>query len=83
MDCDRKDVKNICSIYMKRFDNYLQAATDKGRGDLIPYFSEAYDLLEKYFRNLTKEMLLTTEARNEIRGTIKFTEKLAGSELYI
>ncbi len=83
MDCDLAEAKKTCSLFMQKFDDYQQKASDAGRKDLIPYFVEAYNLLDKYYHSLTDENALTIDIRNDIRMTIKFTQRLAGSELLV
>lgn len=82
MDCDSGMVKQICYHFMQKFDNYQQIASDAKRPDILDYINEAYDFLDGIYHNINRKTMITTEVRNEIRSTIKFTERLVASELY-
>ena len=81
MDCDCEMVKQICYHFMQKFDNYQQIASDAKRPDILDSVNEAYDFIDGIYHNINRKTLITTEVRNEIRSTIKFTERLVASEL--
>jgi hypothetical protein len=81
MDCDSEMVKQICYHFMKKFDNYQQIASDAKRPDVLDSINEAYELLDGIYHNITRKTSISTEVRDEIRSTIKFTERLVLTEL--
>jgi malate synthase len=81
MDCDSEMVKKIYYHFMQKFDNYQQIASEAKRPDVLDSINEAYDFLDGIYHNITRKTSISTEVRNEIRSTIKFTERLVVSEL--
>jgi hypothetical protein len=81
MDCDAEGVRNICSTWMRKFDDWQQTVADANRKDLLAHLTEGYDKLEVYLKKECTDF--SAEERNDIRGIIKFTEKIIVSELLL
>lgn len=83
MDCSSTQVKQICYHFMQKFDNYQQVATDEKRPDVLDSINDAYSFLDGIYHNIKGKTMISTEVRNEIRSTIKFTDRLVASELLL
>lgn len=83
MDCSLIKLRTICAEALQRFDNYQQICADKGKNEIVQFFVDSYNDLEKVFFHLKEGGLLSLKTRNEIRMLIKETEKYASSELYM
>jgi hypothetical protein len=81
MDCNSTQLKQIYYHFMQKFDNYQQDAADAKRPDILDSINEAYNFLDGIYHNINGKTMITTEVRNEIRSTIKFTERLVASEI--
>lgn len=82
MDCSTAELKKITLQYLSRFDNYEQLAADKGKPEIVPYFTDAFNQLEVYYRYLKQNMPISYTGRNAMRLLIKDTEKFAQVQLH-
>ncbi len=82
MDAPQKDLVKICLTFIERFDNYRQQADDQGRPELAADLGVKIEYLDDLIRQIKQGRELTPAERNNLRMTIKFTEKLVASELF-
>lgn len=81
MDCSQEKLIDICGAALQRFDDYQQLCADTGKNEIVDYFVNSYNELEKPFLHLKQGGLISMRTRNSIRLLIKETEKYASCEL--
>lgn len=83
MESTTSELKQLMLRYMSRFDDYIQIAYDEEKPDLGEYFSNEYNKLDHHYRSISDTQTVSAIQRNEIRMIVKYTERLACTELEI
>ena len=81
MNCTRKKLMDICSSFLTRTDDYQQLSANAGNNELVEYFVDSYNEMEKAYFHLKMGGLLSNQSRNELRLLIKESEKMASGQL--
>ena len=76
MDSTLDELTEICLKFLSRFDDFQQKAGDERKYEMMQYFTDSYNKLEKFFLKIKKGVFLDSN-RNSLRMLIKETEKMA------
>lgn len=71
------ETKSFLRDCMERFDNYHQKAFDNNDKKLSDFFWDSYKEICDIYINLSSNDYLTDQIRNNIRSSVKETEKMA------
>jgi hypothetical protein len=81
MDAPLNEIPEICAAFIRRFDDYQQMAFDQGKHEFVDELAHAINKLEYLIVRINKTRCISPEERNDIRMTVKFTEKMAAGDL--
>ena len=81
MNCTREKLKDICSSFLTRIDDFQQLSANAGNNELLDFFVNSYNEIEKAYFHLKMGGLLSNQSRNELRSIIKESEKMASVQL--
>lgn len=81
MESTTPELKQMMLGFMSSFDDYSQIAYDQNKPELCEYFSDEFNKLDHHYHSISDTQIVSESQRNEIRLIVKYTEKLAQSEL--
>ena len=81
MDAPLSEIPGICVAFIRRFDDYHQLAFEQGKHDFSNELEHSMNELYSFADKVNQGQPLSPSDRNDIRMTIKFTEKMAAGEL--
>jgi len=81
MNCTREKLKDICSSFLTKIDDFQQLSANAGNNDAVDFFVNSYNEIEKAYFHLKMGGLLSSQSRNELRLIIKESEKMASVQL--
>lgn len=81
MQCPNSELAETCLLFAQKWDDYEQLAGDQNKPEIADALQAGITWLEVTASAIKHGKVLNMIERNELRIMIKYTEKLAASQL--